>query len=621
MKEKKPTTLVRRPAALSWAARGNWFAGHPRLTAFLLGLVAMWWIQSASYEPSGRDSFYHIKMAVLLPKIGFVKNFHWLRHTVMNENHVSHHTGFHMLMVPFVYASKWTSELIPNSVVSWAEKPAESRVGQLVRRALTDWHDEPYILGAKVLDTLLFGALAAMVMQLLIRLEAGLRWFWLLAFFALPWEFYLRMSYIRAPLPCLVLMLLICHACLTRRPFWVGIYGLIAGHIYLGALVFYPIVVGAFVVGKLITGDSRKAIGLLLSCAVLGMLLGLVTHPFFPESVEFLKLQILKSGLQVADINSVAVGLEWKAPDPKKFLMISGFILALAGFTLALRLNLAVVKKPGVLPLLLLNVFFLILCLRHRRFIEYWPVFALLSSAALWTGIEEQVQAFQKSISKDSENLAKLITFVWDRLYIAICIMAIAISGFSLAQTRRVARSPFDRESIKPAMQFLKTQTPEGSLVFADDWDVFPPFFYYNDHNHYVCGLDPQFTNSMDPELWERYCVITQGRSPRNSTVTIRTRTAGGQIQDRKKEFRVQLTDIAAEFQADYVIVDQDHARFYRQLLRDREHFSLIYPPSDARPAEQPKLTIFKVLKPTIIDDSPPVSRETSNNTTHKSFN
>ena len=64
------------------------------LIAFLLGVAAMTYVQWSTYEPAGRDSFYHVKMAVLLPEIGFPDKFRWLRHTILNENNVSHHHGF-----------------------------------------------------------------------------------------------------------------------------------------------------------------------------------------------------------------------------------------------------------------------------------------------------------------------------------------------------------------------------------------------------------------------------------------------------------------------------------------------------------------------------------------------
>ena len=50
-----------------------------RLLAFGLGFAAMCYVQSGSYEPSGRDSFYHTKMAVLMGsgEVVFPERFPW----------------------------------------------------------------------------------------------------------------------------------------------------------------------------------------------------------------------------------------------------------------------------------------------------------------------------------------------------------------------------------------------------------------------------------------------------------------------------------------------------------------------------------------------------------------
>ncbi|MCZ6652509.1 MAG: hypothetical protein O7D91_05710, partial [Planctomycetota bacterium] len=163
------------------------------------------------------------------------------------------------------------------------------------------------------------------------------------------------------------------------------------------------------------------------------------------------------------------------------------------------------------------------------------------------------------------------------------------------------------------AMAFLQENTPPGSLVFADDWDEFPMYFYYNHHNDYVCGLDPQFTNSIDPVLWKRFCVITQGKSPRTSTVKVRVRE-GPYLLVRQQAFRIQISDIKTEFGADYVLVDKGHQSFYTKLKAEPDLFEHIYPPRSGPdpPDRVAALAIFAVLDP--LSDSglgDPVSRET----------
>ena len=53
----------------------------------------------------GHDSFYHVKMAVMLPELGIAREFPWIRFayfTNTGQEFISHHFGFHLLLVPFV---------------------------------------------------------------------------------------------------------------------------------------------------------------------------------------------------------------------------------------------------------------------------------------------------------------------------------------------------------------------------------------------------------------------------------------------------------------------------------------------------------------------------------------
>ena len=147
-------------------------------------------------------------------------------------------------------------------------------------------------------------------------------------------------------------------------------------------------------------------------------------------------------------------------------------------------------------------------------------------------------------------------------------------------------------------MAFLRQNTPEGSLIFADDWDEFPLYFYFNHHNDYVCGLDPQFTNSMDPTLWERFCVITQGRSPRTSVVKVLASSDSSGLRGTESEtVKVELADIKTHFAADYVLVDKGHQPFYRQLQGHPSLFTHVYPPFSGPdpPSRVESLAVFRV--------------------------
>ncbi len=580
------------------------------LIAFLLGVVAMTYVQWSTYEPAGRDSFYHIKMAALLPEIGFPDKFHWLRHTILNENNVSHHHGFHIMMIPFVHGSKRLADAMPASWDEWAG--SENAAGSGIKVALRSWLQSPYILGGKVFIVLMFGVVVVAAERILRRMDVGFRWFWIIALLALPTDFYLRMAYIRAPIVSLAILLLVFDCCVCGRYVWVGILGALYCHVY-GGFVFHPIVVatvgGCFAV---FGGEWRKLLWLTVACFV-GLGVGLLTHPYFPENISFLIVQLFETGLQTAAVEKVRVGREWKPIQIDYWLQTSAFTLIVFGLSVLLRFNWRRLLHPETVALLLLNFLFLGLCLWARRFIEYWPMFCLLSAASLWRGFDAQTSEVGTAMSHALPEIYRSLRSVYRRTYVSMCLVALAAAAVTLALTREAVRCKFDIRNIRKAMAFLQENTPPGSLVFADDWDEFPMHFYYNHHNDYVCGLDPQFTNSIDPVLWERFCVITQGRSPRTSTVKVRVREGLGS-RVRQQAFRVQISDIKTEFGADYVLVDKGHQSFYSKLKAEPDVFEHIYPPYSGTepPARVAALAIFAVL------DRPPgpglrdsVSRET----------
>ena len=119
-------------------------------------------------------------------------------------------------------------------------------------------------------------------------------------------------------------------------------------------------------------------------------------------------------------------------------------------------------------------------------------------------------------------------------------------------------------------MAFLQQNSPSDALVFTDDWDVFPICYYFNQHNRFIVGLDPQFTATRFPTLWPRYKSITQGQFD------------GG----------ASLDDIVTIFDCDYVLVLHDHRRFYRALSKRPDRFERVYPIGEIE--GQPPATVFR---------------------------
>ena len=140
-------------------------------------------------------------------------------------------------------------------------------------------------------------------------------------------------------------------------------------------------------------------------------------------------------------------------------------------------------------------------------------------------------------------------------------------------------------------MTFLKEHSDRGDVVFTDDWDIFPVYFYFNSHNHYIVGLDPKFTHQRRPALWERYVKVSRGQVPADITVSV-----PGENGNRvKQKLHVTLEDIREHFGARFVITDRDHKKLARKLADAEEFAELIYPSASYGDSKNAPYLIFQI--------------------------
>lgn len=651
----------------------------------------------------GFDAFYHVKMAVMLPKIGLVDDFPWLRYVYFSQldgSFISHHYGFHVLLSPFVYAGRWLAG--------------------------------DYLTGGRWAVSTFFGMTLTLFHALLIHQRIGWRWFWLVMFLLLPAEFFGRHAFVRAISPSLMFMLLIMLLAFSKRYVWTGVAVAAYCHLYLGSVVYTPMLIGLFAVASLLgpRGDRRFPWRLVL-WTTLGWLVGLRTYPYFNGALEFLRMQILGTGLDP----DIPVGSEWNSyGDVWRFAVkMCGPLLAVWTAALVLRVRLGPRLNARETTLLLINFALLFLTFKAKRFIEYWPAFCLLSAAflaapilnplAAWfdptgekagvwkraaiqavlaaavcagvlgavhvvhpEGIENftvetsvwsllatalvlatlvriwlvsstpyegrrgaivRVAAFwligaafagalvllkRREFGTLEGLTAKLSTGVWGWLLLvgvyavvtvrarpaavthrgpgfgarllssatilstggAVVGVVVLLCADRLVALQRNVYCGYNLPAIRSAMDYLKEVSQPGDIVFTDDWDVFPVYFYHNAYNNYIVGLDPKFTHTRKPELWERFVKITRAQVPR----TFQARWTGPDGREVRRKMHVELTDIRDFFNAGYVIVDSDHKHFARKLAEAPEFTELIYPKTRYDDCRDAPYLIFKVRDP-----------------------
>jgi len=232
----------------------------------------------------------------------------------------------------------------------------------------------------------------------------------------------------------------------------------------------------------------------------------------------------------------VRVGNEWYPYDTGQLLENSlPILLIFASGIFALGIsNRKMDYKTATL--LLATLLFGFMLFRARRFIEYFPPFALIFSAFAWSAV------IPRSITG-----TQVPSWLNPRFGFAM-IMAgfVMISSFltiSSAQDSLRGSKPFD--TYQGVSTWLKNNTTSGTRVFQTDWDDFPRLFYYNTQNIYLVGLDPTFMQLYDAELYDLWVKITRGEI------------------EQPSQF------IANQFHSQYVHSDLNHGNFLQQAEQD----------------------------------------------------
>ena len=493
----------------SSAAASLWLtAASVFLAAVALFAVVQW----ATPGIVGNDGYYHIKMAYLMRQEGLKPAFDALPMTILNAaDYYDHHLLFHLFLAPFAPAD-----------------PAADGA------ALTQ--------GAK-LATVVLPALAVVAVWWLLRGQrVPFAAAWALGLFAVSEAFLYRMSMTRAQSGAVIILVLAVHWLLTGRHKWLAPLGFVFVWFY-NAFPLLLVVAGVYVVAEFMLA-RRVAWSALLFPAV-GIALGVVVNPYFPENVIFIAGHLLPKVGQSA----VPVGNEWSPYETWTVVQNSGAALAavLLG-ALALGWREERIDRATLVGLGLAGVFGLML-FRSRRFVEYFPPFALIflafAAAPLLRGWLAQPAAGRP----------------WRRLAPAAALVALAaLLALTIRDARALVADSRPADLYAEAMLWLREEAPPGTTIFQTDWDDFTRQFFYASDLRYINGLDPTFMQLYDETLYNEWVDITRGRRD----------TPGATIRDR--------------FNAAYVFSDLNHDAFLDEAADDpvleevyRDQYAVIF--------------------------------------------
>ncbi|MBP7694610.1 MAG: hypothetical protein KA764_21995 [Anaerolineales bacterium] len=464
-------------------------------------------VQYATPALADHDGYYHLRLAQLMRVAGFKPPFVWLPLSLLSPaSYYDHHFLHH------VYLSLFAGSADPAGLIQ----------------------------GGK-LASVFMPALAFVAAWWLLRGQnvrgASL---WALGLFAMSEAFLYRLSMPRAQAASLLILILGLHWLLQRRYAALLPLGLIYVWWY-NAFPLLLVIAGAYAAAALLT--ERRLEWRAVAYPALGIALGLIINPYFPQNLTFIAQHVLPKIGPAA--TATAVGNEWYPYQTWTLVENSGPALAvfLLG-ALALGWRGRRMDRPTLTAFFLAAGFGFML-FKSRRFVEYYPAFALLFAALSAAPIVDEWLTTPRTWAWP-RPLAGLARVAWARLAPLACLLLLAapLAG-TLRQARAAMAASQPAELYAGASAWLTTHSAPGSLVFQTDWDDFPRLFFYNTQNLYTIGLDPTYMELYDAQLYAEWVALTRGEVPQPSG------------------------PIHARFGAEFVLTDLKHAAFLKQAAAD----------------------------------------------------
>lgn len=479
---------------LTHSPASTYATGARALTEGILLYVACFFLLSALIFATpgflGNDDYYHARMAAEIARQGQLAiEFPWLPRTILSpDRFVDHHLLYHIYLAPWVHLGGMT--------------------------------------GAKLAQAAVAAGIFTGVWWVLRQLRVRRPVLWALALFALSSPFLYRMLMIRTQGASLLLLIMALNLLFQRRFRWLLPLSFAYVWLYNGFILVLVLTV-LFTFGTWLA--ERRVEWKPTAYCMIGILMGIVINPYFPRNIAF-ALEHLSAKVDLEQ--GIAVGSEWYPYTTGMLLASSGGSLAVLSFAF-LRHSIVGQRRDSVEnTLLFMSLLLLFMLFRSRRFIEYFPPFALLFCAVTWG-------------REPLGMLAKLPRPLSALFLAAILLLSGVNAGEVIAETHRTITSADDPRWFAGASAWLRTHTPEGSLIFQTDWDDFTRLFYYNTSNRYLVGLDPTYLERADPNLWNQWVALTRGEIAQPSTV------------------------IRTLFGSAYVVSDREHVAFINQANTD----------------------------------------------------
>ena len=436
-------------------AAPSWLPVLRRASPFLCLVYVVYLFASFRFGTEGlaeHDGYFHTRYAQMLPARGLSRQFPWTQASTWKEQFCDKEFLFHVIMVPFA-----------------------TNV------------DDP-LKGVRFFSVLIAAAVFIALYLVLRGQSVPAPELFAMLLLCLGGELPFRLGMIRSHVLSIILALIGMHLLYRGRWKAVAILGFVYAWAYAFPFVLVILAV-ALAAGKWLAGEK---LDWRLPCAALaGVVLGLIAHPYFPNTILNLWVVLRDvlfatdnaSGLRQGDEMYPLNGREIMQRFPLYHLVLAGLLVS--GWRFARK------ASPELLGTLLAALIWHAAAMMFARFFEYSvPLLALAAGLAVRDLLADVDVA--KFISEQRLKFAGIVTAL------ALVLTAAHIqSMYEWILNEKLATPPRFREACK----WLSEHTEPGETVVDLWWTDFPELYYFGYREHYVWGLDPTYTYRFSPQL------------------------------------------------------------------------------------------------------------------------
>lgn len=461
--------------------------------AFTIGLI-FWRLQFANQSIccGDFDGYYHIRWSRLLwenMRQGhlFPPTFNWLPLTTLNpKDYVDHHLLFHILQIPFT----WFGDLR---------------------------------LGAKVAATIFTSLAVFSCYWLIVRYRISYALVWLVAMLSCSAPFLYRLNMAKAPPISIIFMVAGIYLLFEKKYAWLAPLAFL----YVWTYSLFVTLCAAALIWTVVVGWSERRFEWRpLAWTLAGTIAGFIINPYFPKNVALFVEHVLIK-VTFKDF-STSVGSEWY-PYESWFFLVScavAFAAMVAGYIAFDWSDRRRAARP--LFFLVFSTLLMIASFRSRRFVEYWPPFAILFAAFTLQALFDRARGGVASLPEhvlddlqpflDRHESAEARARRRQREYLktgAAVFISLVLGVVLIANVYETAKSLGEEsgpDRYRSGMEWVRNHVPAGEMVFNTDWDDFPKMFFYDTTHVYTSGLDPTYLLDKNPELSKLYEDITLGK-------------------------------------------------------------------------------------------------------------